>query len=81
LIDVDPAESAAANVLLIGPRVLCATDYPRTRDRLEHSGISTLTVAAAELAKAEGGLTCCSLIVDIDRESSAHILTHTVPQR
>jgi len=53
-------------VLRIDDRVLCATEHSRTRERLEAEGIRTLTVDADELAKAEGGLTCGSLLVAID---------------
>ena len=63
LIDVDPGEPAAANVLSIGEHVICALDYPRTRRRLEAAGVATLPVPADELAKAEGGVTCCSVLV------------------
>jgi dimethylargininase len=63
LVDIDPSEPAAANVLTIGDRVLCATEHPRTRDRLAARGLTTHAVPAAELAKAEGGLTCGSLLV------------------
>jgi dimethylargininase len=62
LIDVDPAESAAANVLAIGDRVLCADEFPRTRARVDARSFVTLSIPAAELAKAEGGLTCGSLV-------------------
>jgi dimethylargininase len=62
LIDVDPEEPAAANVLAIGDRVLCADEFPRTRSRVEAGGFVTLSIPAAELAKAEGGLTCGSLV-------------------
>src|SRR4051812_48897456 len=63
LIDIDPAEPMAANVLLVGDRVVCAEEHPRTRQRLEAHGIVTVTVPAGELARAEGGVTCCSLLV------------------
>jgi dimethylargininase len=62
VIDVDPTEPAAANVLAIGDRVLCADECPRTRSRVETGGFVTLSIPAAELAKAEGGLTCGSLV-------------------
>src|SRR6266540_7261199 len=62
LIDVDPSEPAAANVLRIGASVICAEEYPRTRQRLEDRGLVTHPVAAGELAKAEGGVTCCSVV-------------------
>ncbi len=64
LIAVDPAEPAAANVLCVGTNVICAEEYPRTRASLEAAGLKTLTVPAGELAKAEGGVTCCSVILD-----------------
>lgn len=63
VIDVDPAEPAAANVLAIGDVVLCASECPRTRERLAARGFVTRSVPAGELAKAEGGLTCGSLLV------------------
>ena len=37
--------------------------YPRTRERLEALGIAVAGVDVSELAKAEGGVTCCSLIL------------------
>ncbi len=60
---VDPSEPMAANVLRIGDVTLCASAFARTRERLEGRGIATDGVDATELAKAEGALTCCSLIV------------------
>ena len=65
LVAVDPAEPAAANVLLIGGHVIGAAEHPRTRARLESHGIAMTTVAAGELAKAEGGVTCCSVVLRI----------------
>jgi dimethylargininase len=62
-IEVDPSEPAAANVVSINGRLICADAYPRTRDRLAAGGFEIVTVDASELAKAEGALTCCSLIV------------------
>jgi dimethylargininase len=68
LIDVDPREPYAANALLIRDAVLYAAAYPRTQVRLEANGINVRTVDLSELAKAEGAVTCCSLI--LDRSSS-----------
>jgi len=62
LVEVDPAEPAAANALLVGETVVYPDAFPRTRARLEALGISVVTVDVSELAKAEGGVTCCSLI-------------------
>jgi dimethylargininase len=61
--DVDPSEPHAANVLRIRDRVLCASQYPRTSDRLRGAGLELSIVDVSELAKAEGAVTCCSLIV------------------
>ena len=63
LIEVDPVEPAAANVLRIGDTVVCAEEHARTRRRLDARGFVTRAVPAGQLAKAEGGLTCCSLVL------------------
>jgi dimethylargininase len=62
LIDVDPAEPSAANGLLIGDTLIYPAEFPRTRRRLEAAGIKLMLVPASEVAKAEGAVTCCSLI-------------------
>jgi dimethylargininase len=63
IIDVDDAEPAAANALRIGDRVIFPGELTRTRRKLEAEGIEVIAVTAGELAKAEGGVTCCSLIL------------------
>jgi dimethylargininase len=64
IIDVDPSEPFAANVLTIGTTVVCSAAFPRTAQRLRERGFDVREIDASELAKAEGGLTCCSVIVD-----------------
>ena len=59
---VDPGEPMAANALLVGDALLYPAEFPRTRARLEAAGARVVTVPAGELAKAEGGVTCCSVI-------------------
>ncbi len=67
IIDVDPSEPAGANALRIGGgSVVFPEELTRTRRRLEDEGIDVRPVPASELAKAEGGVTCCSLIVRLD---------------
>ena len=61
IVQVDPSEPAAANVLRIGDVTVCAAAYPRTNARLS-AVVTVRTVDVSELAKAEGALTCCSLI-------------------
>jgi dimethylargininase len=63
IIDVDDAEPAAANALRIGNKVIYPQELSRTRRRLEAEGLQVVGVPAGELAKAEGGVTCCSVIV------------------
>ncbi len=64
LIEVDPAEPMAANVLAAGGAVVMPAHHPRTRRRLEREGLRVRPVEATEVAKAEGGVTCCSLLVE-----------------
>jgi dimethylargininase len=63
-IEVDPSEPQAANALAFGGAVIHPAHFPRTRARLEAEGLRVAPVAMSELAKAEAGVTCCSLIVD-----------------
>lgn len=65
LIEVDPSEPAAANVLRVGFSLVCASEHPKTRRQIELRGFATCPVPAGELAKAEGGLTCGSVMVRI----------------
>lgn len=65
LLDIDAGEPFAANVLRVGETVVCAAEHPRTRARLEARGLRTVVVPAGELAKAEGGLTCGSILLSI----------------
>jgi len=61
-IEVHPSEPYAANALLVGGTVIYQPVYPKTLTRLKSAGINPLLVNQSELGKAEGALTCCSLI-------------------
>jgi dimethylargininase len=63
LIEVDPDEPFAANCLPIGDAILFPKAFPRTRAKLEEAGYRVVVVELSELAKAEGAVTCCSLIL------------------
>ena len=65
LIEVDASEPYGANALLVGVTAIYPTSFPRTRKRLEDHGISMMTVNVSELAKAEGAVTCCSLVFNV----------------
>ena len=63
LIEVDVSEPNAANCLPIRESILFPTAFHLTRAKLEESGYKVLGVDVSELAKAEGAVTCCSLIL------------------
>jgi len=63
-VHIDPSEPFAANALRIGERVIHAEEFRLTRELMERAGIAVRPVPASELAKAEGGVTCCSLVFD-----------------
>jgi dimethylargininase len=62
-IEVDPSEPFAANCLPVGNSILYPTSFPKTCAKLEAAGYKMKTVDVSELAKAEGAVTCCSLIL------------------
>ena len=63
LIDVDPSEPFAANCLPVNGHIIFPTSFPKTRAKLESRGYKIQAVSVDELAKAEGAVTCCSLII------------------
>jgi dimethylargininase len=62
LIDVE--EPWAADVLRVGGVVLMPDGFPKTRARLERSGVAVRAVDVSELRKAEAGVTCMSVIFE-----------------
>jgi dimethylargininase len=64
VVHVDPAEPHAANVLRIGNAIIAAAAHTRTAAELRGRGYSVCAVDVSELAKAEAGVTCCSLIIE-----------------
>jgi dimethylargininase len=60
---VDPGEPFAANAVRIGDTLLVGEGFPRTLERLRDAGLDVRVVDLSELAKAEGAVTCCSLIL------------------
>ncbi len=62
IIRIDPDEPHAANALRVGSGVVYPACFPRTRQRLQDAGITVTTVDVSELQKAEGAVTCCSLL-------------------
>jgi dimethylargininase len=64
LVPVDPDEPHAANALDIGGVLVYPASFPRTRARLQERGFAVETVDVTELQKAEGAVTCCSLVFE-----------------
>jgi len=62
-IEVDPSEPFAANCLPVNGFIIYPTSFPKTRATLESRGYKIQPVTVDELAKAEGAVTCCSLII------------------
>ncbi|QDV05337.1 N(G),N(G)-dimethylarginine dimethylaminohydrolase [Planctomycetes bacterium Poly30] len=67
-IEVDPEEPMAANLVALPMAdepgtVLHGAAYPRTGERLIGAGLNVVEVPADELAKAEGALSCCSILI------------------
>ncbi len=62
LVDVDPGESHAANVLPVGAGVLVLASAPRTAEKLSRLGVDVHAVDVSEFEKMEASLTCLSLV-------------------
>lgn len=62
-IEVHPSEPFAANALWIGESVIYPRGYDKTRRCLEENGIDVHLVETDELQKAEGGVTCCCILI------------------
>lgn len=63
LLDVASDEPDAANVVLVGERVLMSSAYPRTIEKVRAHGVHVDTVDLSEFSKAEGSATCLSILV------------------
>ncbi|HEV3141058.1 MAG TPA: arginine deiminase family protein [Vicinamibacterales bacterium] len=62
-IAVDDREPMAANAVRLRDRLIVPAAFPRTAERLAKRGLKIVTVDVSELAKAEGAVTCCSLLL------------------
>jgi dimethylargininase len=63
LIAIDKEEPHAANALRVGAGVIYPSSFPRTLEKLVQRGFNVTPIDVSELQKAEGAVTCCSLIV------------------
>jgi len=63
LLPVPVQEPWAGDVLVIGERIIVSDAFPRTAALLQAQGWTVFPVSVSEFAKAEGGVTCLSLVV------------------
>lgn len=62
-LEVDESEPLGANALMVGGEVIYPRSHPRTAEALRRHGIRVHTLDMSETEKAEGGVTCCSLLL------------------
>jgi dimethylargininase len=60
---VPASETYAANAVAVGNHVVIADGFPHTRDALAAAGFEIHPVATSEVRKADGSLTCQSIIL------------------
>ncbi len=68
-IEVDPSEPAGANALAVNGELVYPRAFPETAQKLERRNFRLRLVDISEFAKAEGGVTCCSLIFGREKDS------------
>jgi dimethylargininase len=62
ILEVPYNEPGAANVLMIDETAVVPTAFPNTHKLLRRMGFRVEPVEMSELMKAEGGVTCCSIV-------------------
>ncbi|MFO0614188.1 MAG: N(G),N(G)-dimethylarginine dimethylaminohydrolase [Polyangiaceae bacterium] len=67
LVFVPRSEAYAANAVAVGRTVLVAAGYPRTAERLDRLGFDVVPIESSEARKADGSLTCQSILTGSDR--------------
>lgn len=69
VLTVHPDDAYAANIVAVGARVLVADGFPRVVDLLNSHGFDPMTVPVGEIARADGSLTCLSVLVSEAEDS------------
>ncbi len=64
-IDVPADEPFGANTLTVHGTVIVSASCPRTADAIGRAGFSVITVDISEFEKAEGGVSCLSLLFSV----------------
>jgi dimethylargininase len=63
-IEVNEKERYAANCLTLGKFVLLPASFPEVADKIRSHGFNTIELEMSEFEKADGGVTCLSLILN-----------------
>ena len=64
-IEVCENESYSANCLALGDTVLMPAGFPKVREQIRTHGLKIIELEMSEFEKADGGVTCLSLILPI----------------
>jgi dimethylargininase len=62
-IEVEEEEAYAANCLMVGDSVILPAGFLKLEQKIQAQGFSTLPVEMSEFQKADGGVTCLSLLM------------------
>ena len=64
VVTVPRDEAYAANAVVVQGTAIIAKGFPRVRAALEQRGLRIIELALSEIAKADGSLTCLSIVLD-----------------
>lgn len=70
-LDVPRSEPFAANVLRLPDRILVSSEYDAAQDLIQSRGFRMISLDVSELHKAEAGLTCMSLLFDVEHRAAS----------
>ena len=62
-IEVEERDSYAANCLALGNRVIMPAGFKTVNEKIRQYGFETIELEMSEFEKADGGITCLSLII------------------
>lgn len=66
-VEVKAEDAYAANCLVIGDEVIMPAGFKRVEENLKNIGFTPHPVNMSEFEKADGGITCLSLVLNADQ--------------
>ena len=63
VVTIPNAERYAANCVVHAGKAIVADGFPNTSEALERAGFATIALAMSEIRKADGSLTCMSIVI------------------